>query len=123
VPDDPYVPASVLIVDDNERFRSRARRWLEGDAFVVVAEAADGRSALEAAREHRPEVVLLDIGLPDIGGLTVSARLAGGPDPPTIVLTSTHDAADYGARAADCGARGFLPKAELSAEALAALLR
>lgn len=123
MPDDPYVPASVLIVDDNERFRSRARRWLEGDAFVVVAEAADGRSALEAAREHRPEVVLLDIGLPDIGGLTVSARLAGGPDPPTIVLTSTHDAADYGARAADCGARGFLPKAELSAEALAALLR
>jgi len=123
VPDDPYVPASVLIVDDNERFRSRARRWLEGDAFVVVAEAADGRSALEAAREHRPEVVLLDIGLPDIGGLTVSARLARGPDPPTIVLTSTHDAADYGARAADCGARGFLPKAELSAEALAALLR
>ena len=123
MPDDPYVPASVLIVDDNERFRSRARRWLEGDAFVVVAEAADGRSALEAAREHRPEVVLLDIGLPDIGGLTVSARLARGPDPPTIVLTSTHDAADYGARAADCGARGFLPKAELSAEALAALLR
>jgi len=123
VPDDPYVPASVLIVDDNERFRSRARRWLEGDAFVVVAEAADGRSALEAAREHRPEVVLLDIGLPDIGGLTVSARLARGPYPPAVVLTSTHDAADYGARAADCGARGFLPKAELSAEALAALLR
>lgn len=123
MPDDPYVPASVLIVDDNERFRSRARRWLEGDAFVVVAEAADGRSALEAAREHRPEVVLLDIGLPDIGGLTVSARLARGPYPPAVVLTSTHDAADYGARAADCGARGFLPKAELSAEALAALLR
>jgi len=117
------VATSVLIVDDNERFRSRARRWLEGDAFAVVAEAADGKSALEAAREHRPEVVLLDIELPDMGGLTVSSRLVREPDPPAVVLTSTHDAADYGARAADCGARGFLPKAELSAEALAALLQ
>jgi DNA-binding NarL/FixJ family response regulator len=113
----------MLIVDDNERFRSRARRWLEGDEFVVVAEAASGESALEAAREHQPEVVLLDIELPDIGGLTVASRLAREPDPPAIVLTSTHDAIDYGARAADCGARGFVPKAELSTEALAALLR
>jgi DNA-binding NarL/FixJ family response regulator len=116
------VAASVLIVDDNARFRTRARRWLEGGAFVVVAEAADGRSGLEAAREHRPEVVLLDIELPDTDGLTVSSRLAREPDPPAVVLTSTHDAADYGARLSECGARGFVPKAELSAEALAALL-
>jgi CheY-like chemotaxis protein len=114
--------ASVLIVDDNERFRSRARRWLEGSGFVVVAEAADGGSALEAAREHRPDVVLLDIELPGIDGLTVASRLTRAADPPAVVLTSTHDAEDYGARAAGCGARGFVPKAELSGEALAALL-
>jgi DNA-binding NarL/FixJ family response regulator len=117
------VAASVLIVDDNERFRSRARRWLEDSGYVVVAEAADGESALRAAREHRPEVVLLDIELPDIGGLTVASRLAADPRAPAVVLTSTHDARDYGARAARCGARGFVPKAELSGEALAALLR
>ena len=117
------MPASVLIVDDNERFRSRARRWLDGGAFVVVAEAADGESALKAVREHRPAVVLLDIGLPGMDGLTVAERLARGPNAPAVVLTSTHDAADYGARAAECGARGFVPKADLSADALAALLR
>jgi DNA-binding NarL/FixJ family response regulator len=115
--------ASVLIVDDNERFRSRARRWLEGGAFVVVAEAADGKSALEATREHRPAVVLLDIELPDVDGLTIASRLTSEPDPPAVVLTSTHDVADYGARAFECGARGFVPKADLSAEVLAALVQ
>jgi DNA-binding NarL/FixJ family response regulator len=113
---------SVLIVDDNPRFRARARRWLEASGFAVVAEAQDGRSALQATRDHRPTVVLLDVELPDMSGLSVAARLAGGADPPAVVLTSTHDAADYGDRASRCGARGFVPKAELSGEALAALL-
>jgi DNA-binding NarL/FixJ family response regulator len=113
---------SVVIVDDNARFRSRARRWLEASGFAVVAEAADGRSALEAAREHRPAVVLLDVELPDMSGLSVADRLTREPDPPAVVLTSTHDPADYGDRTARCGARGFLPKAELSGQALSELL-
>ena len=120
--DDPRVAATVLIVDDNARFRVRARRALEADGYAVVAEAADGTAALEAVRRHRPDVVLLDVILPDTSGLSVAARLAGGPDPPAVVLTSTHDAADFGARLARCGARGFVPKAELSGEALSALL-
>ena len=118
----PRVPPEVLIVDDNARFRSRARRWLEAGGYEVVGEAADGASALAAARRHRPDVVLLDIELPDVSGLSLAARLAGGPDPPAVVLTSTHDAADFGERLTRCGARGFLPKAELSGERFAALL-
>jgi DNA-binding NarL/FixJ family response regulator len=113
---------SVLIVDDNPRFRARAKRWLEASGFAVIAEAADGRSALEAAREHRPAVVLLDVELPDMSGLSVAAWLASQAEPPAVVLTSTHDPTDYGNWAARCGARGFLPKAELSGEALTALL-
>jgi DNA-binding NarL/FixJ family response regulator len=113
---------TVLIVDDNARFRSRARRSLEAGGFVVVAEAADGASAVEAARDHRPAVVLLDIELPDVSGLSVAEELASEPDPPAVVLTSTHDAADFGDRATH-RARGFLPKAELSSEALSGLLR
>ena len=113
---------AVLIVDDNPRFRSRARRWLEGDGYVVVAEAADGASALEAVRRHRPDVLLLDIGLPDMSGLAVAERLMEEPDPPAVVLTSTHDVADFGDRIARCGARGFVPKAQLSGAALAAVL-
>ena len=113
---------ALLIVDDNARFRERARRRLEADGFAVVAEAADGGSALEAARLHRPDVVLVDVGLPDMNGLTVAERLTREPSAPAVVLTSTHDAADFGDGVARCGARGFVPKASLSGEAIAALL-
>jgi DNA-binding NarL/FixJ family response regulator len=115
------VPRTVLIVDDNERFRIRARRMLEAGGYTVVAEAADGAAALDAARRHRPAVVLLDIGLPDMSGLSIAEKLARGRDAPSVVLTSTHDPSDFGDRVARSGARGFVPKAELSWEALAEL--
>ena len=116
------MPGAVLIVDDNARFRERARRLLEASGYTVVAEAPDGAAALEAAGRLRPEVVLLDLVLPDMSGLSVAEHLARGPDPPAVVLTSTHDAADFGERIGRCGARGFVPKGELSAEALSGLL-
>jgi DNA-binding NarL/FixJ family response regulator len=116
------VPATVLIVDDNARFRVRARCWLEADGYAVVAEAEDGAGALDAARRHRPAVVLLDVQLPDMSGIVVAEQLTRRPDPPDVVLTSTHDEADFGERLTRCGARGFVPKAELSGDALAALL-
>jgi DNA-binding NarL/FixJ family response regulator len=116
------VPGTVLIVDDNARFRVRARRLLETDGYTVVGEAADGAAGVEAARRLQPDVVLLDLVLPDMSGLSVAERLSGGPDAPAVVVTSTHDPADFGDRLARCGARGFVPKAELSGEALAALL-
>jgi DNA-binding NarL/FixJ family response regulator len=122
VREDAGMPVAVLIVDANARFRERARERLEADGYEVVAEAADAASALEAARQHRPSVVLLDIGLPDMSGLTVAERLTRGPDPPAVVLTSTHDAADFGDRVTSCGARGFVPKAALSGDAISALL-
>jgi DNA-binding NarL/FixJ family response regulator len=122
MPDDGPVSAALLIVDDTARFRERARRRLEADGYTVVAEAADGASALEAVELHRPEVVLLDIGLPDMSGLTVAERLTRELDVPAVVLTSTHDASDFGDGVARCGARGFVPKASLSGEAIAALL-
>jgi DNA-binding NarL/FixJ family response regulator len=116
------MPVALMIVDDNARFRARARLRLEADGYVVVAEAADGASALEAARLHRPEVVLLDVGLPDMSGLSVAERLTRGPDPPAVVLTSTRDAVDFGDRVTSCGARGFVPKAHLSGDAISALM-
>jgi DNA-binding NarL/FixJ family response regulator len=122
VREDAGMPVAVLIVDDNARFRERARQRLEADGYEVVAEAADGASALAAARRHRPGVVLLDVGLPDMSGLTVAERLSREPDPPAVVLTSTRDAADFGDAVARCGARGFIPKAALSGDAISALL-
>jgi DNA-binding NarL/FixJ family response regulator len=116
------VAVAIVIVDDNARFRARAKLRLEADGYTVVAEASDGASALEAAERHRPDVVLLDIGLPDMSGLTVAERLTSKPGGPAVVLTSTHDAADFGDRVARCGARGFVPKAAFSTEKITALL-
>lgn len=114
--------ASILIVDDDQRFRGIARRLLESEGFDVVGEAHDGETALEAARELEPDVVLLDVQLPGIDGLQVAERLAeqGGP---AVVLTSTRDESDFGPQLQESGARGFVPKDELSGERIASLCR
>jgi DNA-binding NarL/FixJ family response regulator len=112
--------ASILIVDDDERFRRIARRLLEAESFEVVGEVGSGEAALAAARELEPDVILLDVQLPDLDGLEVAVRLAseGGPD---VVLTSSRDECDFGDALHLSGARGFVPKDELSAERIVSL--
>jgi DNA-binding NarL/FixJ family response regulator len=113
---------TLLIVDDHPGFRLLARKLLEAGGFEVVGEAANGHAAVTSARELRPDVVLLDIQLPDIDGFEVTARLRDGGAGPVVVLTSTRDRADYGPRLDQCGARGFIAKADLSGAALRAFL-
>lgn len=98
-----------------------ARRMLEDGGFDVVAEAADAAGALAAVRDLGPELVLLDIQLPDLDGFAVADALAGGAAPPIVILTSSRDAADYGSRLVHSPARGFVPKADLSGSAVAEL--
>jgi DNA-binding NarL/FixJ family response regulator len=114
---------TVLIVDDHPSFRASARRVLEDAGYEVVGEAQDGRSALVAARTLHPQVVLLDVQLPDVDGFEVASRLAAVDESPAVILTSSRDGGEFGGMIAVSGARGFLPKGELSAPALAALLR
>jgi DNA-binding NarL/FixJ family response regulator len=109
---------SVLIVDDHAGFRAQARRLLESEGYRVVGEAADSASALDAARELAPELVLVDIHLPDLDGFELTSRLAGFPDPPDVVLVSSRDGAEIERCACDCGACGFVPKARLSRRAI-----
>jgi two-component system response regulator EvgA len=116
------MPLRVLIVDDHESFRSSARLLLEAEGYDVVGEADDGASGLRAAAELAPELVLLDVQLPDLDGFDVAARLTGQPDAPLVVLTSSRDASDFGPLVRRSGAVGFVAKNELSGEALAALL-
>ena len=116
------VPLTVLIVDDHEGFRQVARELLEADGVEVVGEAADGASAITEAARLRPQLVLLDVQLPDIDGFEVAARLGEASDPPAVVLTSSYAASSYRRRLAQSPARAFIPKGELSGEALAALL-
>ena len=113
---------TFLVVDDHPSFRKTARVLLESEGFVVVGEAADGATAIEAARSLRPDVVLLDVVLPDIDGFEVAAALGRNGDPPLIVLISSHDPRDYGSLVAESGARGFISKADLSPATLTALL-
>jgi DNA-binding NarL/FixJ family response regulator len=113
---------TVLIVDDHPSFRISARRVLEDAGYQVIGEAQDGESALAAAEALRPAVILLDVQLPDLDGFEVALRLTAEEDAPAVVLTSSRDGGDFGGMVADSGARGFLPKGELSGPALAALL-
>lgn len=115
---------TVLIVDDHPSFRASARRMLEADNYEVVGEARDGGAALAAAQQLRPDLVLLDVRLPDVDGFEVTRRLldACGPTP-QIVLVSSHDSTDLGDEIGASGARGFVPKSELSAEAITLLIR
>ena len=113
---------TVLIVDDHAAFRASARALLQAEGFDVVGEAADGAGAVEAVAVLRPEIVLLDIQLPDLDGLAVAERLAAGQDAPAVVLISSREAAAYGPRLQAARARGFIPKRELSGSALAALV-
>jgi DNA-binding NarL/FixJ family response regulator len=113
---------TVLIVDDHAGFRGMARALLESEGFDVVGEVADGAAAIEAAKLLRPEVILLDVYLPDIDGFEVAAMLATNGPAPAIVMTSSRDARDFGRLVEQSGARGFIPKAELSGVTLSALL-
>jgi DNA-binding NarL/FixJ family response regulator len=118
----PVTHNRVMIVDDHQPFRSIARQVLTADGFLVVGEAADGAEAIRACGELRPNLVLLDIQLPDIEGLTVATILTSRIDPPAVVLVSSRARTDYGSRIEDCGACGYIAKAELSGDAVRRLL-
>ncbi len=114
---------TVLVVDDHPSFRASARAVLESEGYDVVGEAEDGVSALAAIAELEPQVVLLDVQLPDMTGFEICAALASrNGSAPVVILVSSRDASDYGDLVTTSGARGFVPKAELSGEAISALL-
>jgi DNA-binding NarL/FixJ family response regulator len=116
------VDCTVLIVDDHPSFRASARVLLESEGFQVIGEAVDGASAVVEAYRLRPQLVLLDVQLPDIDGFDVAARLTGDADSPTVILVSSRDGSDFGPLVSRSGARGFVPKAELSGERVQELL-
>jgi len=110
---------SLLIVDDHASFRSWAHDVLAHEGFHVVGESADGAAAIEDVRRLRPDVVLLDIRLPDMSGFDVARQIGGLA---SVVLTSSRSASDFGPSIGASPAVGFLAKSDLSGEALASLL-
>ena len=114
---------TILIVDDHPSFRTSARRMLESDGYEVVGEAASGALAIDAVRRLHPDVVLLDIRLPDLDGFQVAERLVENGTAPAIVLTSSRDRSDFAYEIDASPAHGFIPKTELSSEAITTLIR
>jgi DNA-binding NarL/FixJ family response regulator len=116
-------PRTVVIADDHPSFRASARAILESDGFQIVGEAEDGAEAIARTRALVPDVLLLDVQLPDMDGFDVCRELGlMNGSAPAVVLVSSRDAADYGGLIEQSGARGFIPKAELSGTALSDLL-
>jgi DNA-binding NarL/FixJ family response regulator len=112
----------VLVVDDHPSFRRCARALLTAEGFDVVGEAGDGGTALALANELAPELVLLDVQLPDMDGFEVASRLLARDRDLAIVLISSRDRAEYGPLIEASGARGFVSKGDLSGAELERLL-
>ena len=110
-------PIRVLVADDHALVRAGIRALVERiDGVEVVAEAGDGREALRLIKEHQPQVVLLDLTMPEVSGFEVLERTVRElPDVSMIVLT-VHEAEEYAMRALSLGAMGYLPKSAASAE-------
>ena len=112
----------VLLVDDDALVRSGLRMMLGGAASLeVVAEAADGREVLGAVDLHRPDVVLMDIRMPQVDGIAATRLLVAQPDPPAVIVLTTFDADELVLRALQAGAAGFLLKDTPPAEIVRAI--
>lgn len=119
---EPPRPRRLVVVDDHAGFRASVRALLEHGPYEVVGEAADGASAVQAAATLHPDIVILDIALPDVDGFEVTRRLIASGSQATIVLVSSRDARDYGGRVERSGAHGFIPKARLTSTALSMVM-
>ena len=111
-----------MIIDDDPAFLATVRLLLEAEGFVVAGEALNGLDGVAAATDLAPDIVLVDVNLPDIDGFEVVERLAREESSPPVVLTSIRSAHDFGNLVERSRARGFITKADITGDALIAFL-
>lgn len=112
----------IVIIDDDPAFLARVRLLLEAEGFVVAGEALNGLDGVAAATDVAPDIVLVDVNLPDIDGFEVVERLAREECAPPVVLTSIRSAHDFGNLVERSRARGFITKADITGDALIGFL-
>ena len=109
----------VLIVDDQLPFREASRMVVEmTDGFEVSGEAENGEQAIALVEELQPGLVLMDVQMPGIDGIETTRRIMSAPNPPVVVVMSTHESGDYVDVALAAGAVGFVPKSQFGLETL-----
>ena len=112
----------VLLADDHAIVRRGLRSLIESQpGFKVVAEAADGLEALRLSEEHKPDAIILDVGMPKLNGIEVAERVQKQPRPPSVIILSMHDDESYIIRALAAGARAYLLKDATDEDLLPAL--
>jgi DNA-binding NarL/FixJ family response regulator len=116
------VSRRILIVDDHPGFRASARRMLEASGFQVVGEVGDGAGALDAVRDLHPDLILLDVQLPDANGIDLAGDLSENGGGTAVILTSSRPPDQLGPELTTSGALGFIPKEEITATAIQDLL-
>jgi DNA-binding NarL/FixJ family response regulator len=113
---------TILIVDDHSGFRRCARELLTAEGFEIVGEAGDAASGIAAAGELHPDIVLLDVQLPDQNGVEASKEITAHNGQTQIVLVSSRDVSDLAGALSGCPARGFIAKSDLSGDTLRKLI-
>ena len=109
----------VLIIDDQLPFREASRMVVEmTDGFEVVGEAENGEDGVDMAETLRPDLVLMDVQMPGIDGLEATRRITSLPEPPVVLVMSTHESGSYDGPAQAAGAIGFVPKSQFSMDTL-----
>jgi DNA-binding NarL/FixJ family response regulator len=118
--EDSVADVRVLVVDDQEPFRRAMAAVVEAtDGFVVAGIAASGEESIEAARELRPDLVLMDVNLPGIDGIEATKRIQLLDEGPVVVLLSTYDEDEFDHDG--CGAAAYVPKGSFGPDRLVAL--
>jgi DNA-binding NarL/FixJ family response regulator len=113
------VAVRVLIVDDQEPFRLAARMVVEAtDGFEVVGEVETGEDSVRAADDLDPDLILMDVNLPGINGLEATRQILASSHRVVILILSTYEEEEYGPRAAESGAAGYIPKSSFGPDRL-----
>lgn len=116
-------PINVVLAEDHALVREGTRQMLEQHELIrVVGEAADGQAAIEMAADLRPDVLVLDMSMPDANGVEVTRAVREGSHPPRVLILSAFDDGDYVSAALHAGASGYLLKTASSDELFAAIL-
>lgn len=111
----------LLVADAQPLVRQSLRALLERDGYEVVAEAGDGREAVRLAREHRPDLALLDLEMPVLNGLDAARRIVRSVPSPKVVFVTEHSDERYVTEALQAGARGYVLKSQQASDLLRAL--